>query len=112
MATIFHIAKREDWERAKREGSYKPPSLASEGFIHCSTSDQVVQTANRLFRGQMGLVLLKIDTNQVGAEIKYENCEGGEEAFPHIYGTLVLDSVARVMAFEPGEDGSFAMPSP
>ena len=109
MPTIFHITMREDWDRAKRSGSYEPPSLASEGFIHCSTSNQVVRTANRLFRGQMGLVLLEIDTDRVGAEIKYENCEGGEENFPHIYGALIPESVVRVMAFEPDEDGDFAM---
>lgn len=100
-----------EWERAKREGNYEAPSLASEGFIHCSTGDQVIRTANRLFQGQTGLVLLEIDSLKVGAEIKYENCEGGEEAFPHIYGPLDPGSVVRVMALEPGEDGSFAIPS-
>jgi uncharacterized protein (DUF952 family) len=110
MATIFHITKRGEWERAKREGTYQTPSLTSEGFIHCSTSDQVVRTANRLFRGQMGLVLLEIDTRLVQAEIRYENCEGGQEAFPHIYGALDPDSVVHVVTFEPGEDGIFAMP--
>ena len=108
MPTIFHITQRQEWERAKQEGSYEAPSLASEGFIHCSTGDQVIQTANRLFQGQSGLVLLEIDTDRVGAEIKYENCEGGQENFPHIYGPLNPASVVRVMAFEPGEDGSFA----
>ena len=110
MATIFHITKRGEWERAEREGSYRTPTLTSEGFIHCSRSDQVVRTANRLFRGQTGLVLLEIDTRQVGAEIRYENCEGGQEVFPHIYGALDLGSVVRVVTFEPGEDGSFDMP--
>ena len=110
MATIFHITKRGEWERAGREGSYKAPSLASGGFIHCSRSDQVIQTADRLFRGQKGLVLLEIDTLQVRPEIRYENCEGGQELFPHIYGALDLDSVVRVLSFEPGEDGSFVMP--
>jgi uncharacterized protein (DUF952 family) len=110
MTTIFHITKREEWDRAKREGIYQTPSLASEGFIHCSTSDQVIRTANRLFRGQLGLVLLEIDTGRVSAAIKYENCEGGEEDFPHIYGRLDPGSVVRVLAFEPGEDGSFVMP--
>lgn len=110
MERIFHITKRQDWERAQLEGSYEPPSLASEGFIHCSTGDQVIRTANRLFRGQSGLVLLEVDTRQVKAEIKYENCEGGEEAFPHIYGRLDLKSVTHVMPFEPGEGGSFAIP--
>ena len=110
MATIFHITKRQEWGKARREGSYEPPSLASEGFIHCSTSDQVVRTANRLFRGQTGLVLVEIDTDRVEAEVKYENCEGGQEDFPHIYGSLDSDSVVHVMGFEPGEDGSFVMP--
>jgi uncharacterized protein (DUF952 family) len=111
METIFHITKRVEWERAQMEGVYRTPTLASEGFIHCSGSDQVIRTANTLFRGQTGLVLLEIDTRQVGAEIRHENCEGGQELFPHIYGALNLDSVVRVLALEPGEDGSFTMPS-
>ncbi len=110
METIFHITKSEEWERATREGVYRTRTLASEGFIHCSRSEQVVRVANTLFRGQTGLVLLEIDTSRVGAEIRYENCEGGQEVFPHIYGALELDSVVRVLAFEPGEDGSFAVP--
>ena len=111
MATIFHITKRAEWERAAQEGVYRAPSLATEGFIHCSTAEQVIRTANRLFAGQRGLVLLEIDTDQVKPEIRYENLEGGEEAFPHIYGALDVESVLRVLAFEPGADGSFAMPS-
>jgi uncharacterized protein (DUF952 family) len=110
MATIFHITKRGEWERAQQEGIYRTPTLASEGFIHCSRSDQVIRTANTLFPGQSGLVLLEIDPRQVRAEIRHENCEGGQEAFPHIYGALNLDSVVRVLMFEPGEDGRFAMP--
>ena len=111
MATIFHITKSDEWDRAKQAGTYEAPSLASEGFIHCSNSDQVIRTANRLFQGKSGLVLLEIDTDRVDAAIKYENCEGGEENFPHIYGPLNPKSVVRVMSFEPGEDGNFAMPS-
>jgi uncharacterized protein (DUF952 family) len=111
VANIFHITRRGEWERAEREGVYRAQTLASEGFIHCSRSDQVIRTADTLFRGQTGLVLLEIDTRRVGAEIRYENCEGGQEVFPHIYGALELGSVVRASAFEPGEDGSFAMPS-
>lgn len=111
MATIFHITKRAEWERAEREGIYRTPTLASEGFIHCSRSEQVIRIANTLFAGQTGLVLLEIDTRRVGAEIRHENCEGGQELFPHIYGDLDLGSVVRVSALEPGEDGRFAMPS-
>ncbi len=111
MANIFHITRRQDWDSAKRGGIYKTASLASEGFIHCSQSDQVIRTANRLFSGQEGLVLLEIDTDQVSPEIRYENCEDGQEVFPHIYGALDIASVVQVMSFEPGEDGKFVMPS-
>ena len=71
----------------------------------------MLRVADRLFRGRTGLVLLEIDTRRVGAEIRYENCEGGQENFPHIYGPLDLDSVVRVLEFEPREDGGFDMPS-
>ncbi|HEX6622659.1 MAG TPA: DUF952 domain-containing protein, partial [Pyrinomonadaceae bacterium] len=66
--------------------------------------------ADTLFRGRKGLVLLEIETRRVRAEIRHENCEGGQELFPHIYGALDLGSVVRVAAFEPEEDGSFVMP--
>src|ERR1044072_2317284 len=110
MTNIFHITKRAEWERAKEEGVHRAPSLTTEGFIHCSTSDQVIRTANRLFAGEVGLVLLEIDTGLVKPEIRYENLEGGEEKFPHIYGPLDVKSVLRVLKFQAGADGSFAMP--
>lgn len=46
MAFILHIARREAWEEAKSQGRYLAASLATEGFIHCSTIGQVVDTAD------------------------------------------------------------------
>jgi uncharacterized protein (DUF952 family) len=109
MATIFHITTRETWEIAKPEGSYRPEAFAAEGFIHCSTREQVARVADARFRGQRGLVLLCIDTDKVAAEIVYENLEGGRELFPHIYGELNVQAVAEVLEFEPGADGRFKM---
>lgn len=109
MAMIFHITAREAWERAKAEGSYRPEAFADEGFIHCSTREQVVRVADARFRGRRGLVLLCIDAGRVAAEIVYENLEGGAELFPHIYGELNVLAVADVLEFEPGADGYFKM---
>jgi uncharacterized protein (DUF952 family) len=83
----------------------------TDGFIHCSTRDQVIKVANARFRGREGLVLLLIDTDRVGPEIVYENLEGGSELFPHIYGELNTDAVAEVASFEPGSDGFFELPA-
>jgi uncharacterized protein (DUF952 family) len=110
MAIIFHITMRQAWERAKPGGSYRPEAFAAEGFIHCSTREQVVRVADARFRGQQGLVLLCIDTGKVAAEIVYENLVGGRELFPHIYGALNADAVVEVLEFEPGADGRFSFP--
>lgn len=110
MAIIFHIANREAWNQAQAEGIYRPEMFPVEGFIHCSTPEQVVQVANIRFRGQAGLLLLSIDTDRVNAEIRYENLEGGQQLFPHIYGELDIDAVGQVSEFMPGADGYFALP--
>jgi len=108
MAIIFHITKREAWNEAKATGVYSTEMFPVEGFIHCSTEDQFIRVANIRFRGQAGLVLLSIDTEKLKAPIVYENLEGGQELFPHIYGELNLDAVAEVTEFAPDADGSFA----
>jgi uncharacterized protein (DUF952 family) len=110
MDIILHIAKRDDWERARLSGSYAADSLTSQGFIHCSTPQQVVRVANSLFHGQHDLVLLCIDSGKVEPEIRYENLEGGEERFPHIYGPLNVAAVVSVLAFQPQADGTFILP--
>lgn len=111
MAIIFHITTREAWDRAEVEGTYRTPGLPVEGFIHCSTREQVVQVANLRFRGQTGLALLAVNTDRVKAEILYEDLAGEGQKFPHIYGELNIDAVAQVAAFEPGEDGYFTLPA-
>lgn len=111
MAIIFHITKRDEWTKAKVEGSYRTEMFPIEGFIHCSTTDQVIQVANIRFSGQTGLVLLSIDPDKVTAEIIYENLEGGLQLFPHIYGGLNIDAVVQVAEFEPGVDGHFTLPN-
>ena len=110
MSVIFHIATRADWAAAQAAGAYTADSLISEGFIHCSTAEQVIATANRIFRGRRDLVLLSVETSRVAAEIRYENLEGGTQQFPHIYGALSVDAVVAVHDFPPSADGSFALP--
>jgi len=106
---IYHIVKRSRWEEAGPAGSFRNSSLDVEGFIHCSTLEQVLRVADACFRGQHGLALLEIRSAQVRSEIRYEGLPGGQ-LFPHIYGPLNTDAVARALAFEPSEDGRFKLP--
>jgi uncharacterized protein (DUF952 family) len=107
---ILHITKREQWEKAKLEGVYRGDTPNSQGFIHCSTSQQIVKVANALYHAQRELVLLCIATNRVQSEIKYESA-GSEELYPHIYGPLNVDAVVKVVDFEPTRNGTFLMPN-
>lgn len=108
---ILHIAHRQDWETALADSRYTHPSLATEGFIHCSTPEQVLGPANELFRGQNDLILLVIAPERLEADLVYEDTTGAGQAFPHIYGPINLDAVDRVVAFPPQADGSFTLPA-
>jgi len=97
---IFHITTRSQWEQAQQLGEYRADSLETEGFIHCSTIDQVVGVANRYYLGQTGLVLLKIECDRLKARLQFDAIETGE-LFPHLYGALNLDAIVQVLEFEP-----------
>ncbi len=51
--------------------------------------------ANTFFANQKELVLLCIDYDRVGAEIKYKGLET-QKLFPHIYGDLKVDAYFKV----------------
>lgn len=106
---IFHITSRATWESALGAGIYEADSLATEGFIHCSTADQYIWVANQRFRGRTDLVLLHIDPARLRSEVRYENLEGGETLFPHVYGAIPILAVLNVVPLRPGEDGTFGV---
>jgi uncharacterized protein (DUF952 family) len=107
---ILHITERNRAYLAKQTGTYRADSLDTEGFIHCSTRDQVIWVANHLYHGKTALVLLVIDPDRVHAEIKYETVEGFG-AFPHIYGELNADAIVQIIDFPPNSDGTFSLPN-
>ena len=116
---IYHIASRSAWEEAQTHGQYSAPSLQSEGFIHCSTRDQVLDVANEFYRGQPDLLLLCIDANRLRAELRWEapahpkpletSRASSATRFPHLYGLLNLDAVLVVHELSEGAYG-FAPP--
>ncbi len=104
---IYHLTTQQAWAPALAGGLYTADSLATEGFIHCSDAPQVAGVANTRFAGRTDLLLLVIDTAQLKAEVRYENLEGGEPQFPHVYGPIPTGAVLRVSPYVPGADGRF-----
>jgi uncharacterized protein (DUF952 family) len=105
---IFHITERSSFSAALETGAYEADSLRSEGFIHCSTREQILRTAGRFFAGRIGLVLLCIHAESIRATLRYEAADG--ESFPHCYGGIPLEAIPAVIDFPCRADGGFDLP--
>lgn len=93
---LFHVAPRgpfEVWRGAAR-GSYAPPSLAAEGFVHLSYAEQLEGTLEARFDPADALLLVELDPAGLGADLREELSRGGA-LFPHLYRALRAGDVRR-----------------
>ncbi len=100
---IYHITTPADADRLMAEGVLEPPSLAAEGFVHCSTDEQVVATTDRWFAPDAQLVLLELDPGRLGsAELRWPEVYPGQR-FPHVHGPLRAEAVVTRLPWGPGD---------
>ena len=101
---IFHIVKEIDFRQQNDGAEYRPPSLASQRFVHCALEESVIPVANDYYGSTTEkLLLLKIDPAKLKSETKYEAAmpEKGVSAlhtasapvFPHVYGAIQNSAV-------------------
>jgi uncharacterized protein (DUF952 family) len=93
---IYHITTASAWELAKQKGIFEADTLASEGYMHCSTDEQVAGVLERYYAGKTGLVKLTINKEKVERPLIFELAGSINEVFPHIYGALNLDAVENI----------------
>jgi uncharacterized protein (DUF952 family) len=116
---IYHLTSRQAWREAQQRGEYRAASLESEGFIHCSTETQILPVAETFFKGQSGVLLLRIDPSLLTSELRWEPPSAGApppgvpegDLFPHIYGLINLDAIVKVYDLESNPDGSYKLPT-
>jgi uncharacterized protein (DUF952 family) len=96
---ILHIATPSEWAAATRTGQIAPPSLATEGFVHCSTRAQLAGTLGRHFAGTGPVVLLVLDEGAIAPHLRWEESLPGER-FPHVYAAIPLTAVVAVEEIE------------
>jgi uncharacterized protein (DUF952 family) len=112
MNAIYHITTRTAWAQALSAGSYCPPSLAAEGFVHCCRDDQLLRVANALYRSRSDLIVLVISPNQLGSVTLKDDCTESGEMFPHIYGAISCHAVKATVELHIQSDGTFGWPQP
>jgi uncharacterized protein (DUF952 family) len=98
---IYHLTTVEEWEDAQDKGSYEPPSFQREGFIHCSTADQLDALIKRNFQEHENLVKLVIDPTRLTQRLQYDRDETLQQDFPHIYGPLNIEAVTQIVFLDP-----------
>jgi len=92
---IYHITTAAAWEKAQTTGAYITDSLSTEGFIHCSTQNQVAGVLDRYYKGQTNLVKLTIEKFKVTSPLIFELATSINEVFPHIHGPINLSAVIK-----------------
>ncbi|NKW71975.1 DUF952 domain-containing protein [Rhodobacteraceae bacterium R_SAG10] len=90
---IYKIFRSPEWaefrDRGKSQGA--PIDLA-DGYIHFSTGAQVGETCQKYFSDARGLVLLALDAENLGHDLKWEPSRGGA-LFAHLYRALRIEDV-------------------
>jgi uncharacterized protein (DUF952 family) len=107
---IYHITTERGWQIAREMGEYRAESLKTEGFIHCSTRDQIPKIAAAFYRDVPNLVVMGIDPDRLSASLQWEApvhpagenapTTGESETFPHVYGAIDLASVVTIVPLD------------
>ncbi|MEO6656122.1 MAG: DUF952 domain-containing protein [Pyrinomonadaceae bacterium] len=90
---IYHIVLPDVWA-AFDTGLYEHPSLASEGFIHCSFADQLDAVIARYYSGEKSVVVLEIESDGLMSRMIKEPSTN-REIYPHIYGPINRNAIVR-----------------
>jgi uncharacterized protein (DUF952 family) len=103
---IYHITTPINYSKFDVHDYYEADSLKLEGFIHCSTANQLKGTAARYYGNEPEIVLLCIDESKLNAELKFEMAKIGEE-FPHVFGSINKSAIVALKKIRQS-DGAFA----
>lgn len=90
---IYKIFRADEWAELQSQSVTKgAPIDITDGYVHFSTAEQARETAAKHFAGEDGLILLALDSDALGDDLKWEPSRGGA-LFPHLYRELRLSDV-------------------
>jgi len=97
---IYKILLPAEWADFEAEGRFDGSADdLRDGFIHCSSREQVGATARRFFSAEPELFLAVIDSGSLGDAVRWEPASNGE-LFPHVYMPLPISAVIGVHRVE------------
>ncbi|WP_432988117.1 DUF952 domain-containing protein [Dactylosporangium sp. CA-233914] len=91
---IYKILLPAEWAEFETAGVFAGSPLdRADGFVHLSSAEQLHRTASRYFSGEPELVVLAVDADLLGADLRWEDNAHG--TFPHLYAPLPLSAVTE-----------------
>ena len=109
---IYRVVSLEDWNQTQKLGCV-PRCGADDrdGFVHLSTEETMLETANLYFETSEQPLILEIDPKVLGEDLKWEEVEsrGGAE-FPHLYSDgIPLQAVRAAIVLDHTERFGFSL---
>lgn len=102
---IYKIFRRPEWDHLRQMGeTYGAPVDLADGYIHFSSAPQLAETAAKWFADQSDLVLLAVDADRLGDDLRWEPSRGGA-LFPHLFRALRLTDVVWDKSLPLGASG-------
>ena len=90
---IYKIFRKGEWAVLTNSGVTKgAPIDLADGFVHFSNAAQVAETAAKHFAQEHDLMLLALEADLLGPDLKWEPSRG-DALFPHLYRALYLDDI-------------------
>jgi uncharacterized protein (DUF952 family) len=90
--TVYHIATLAEWESYQKKGIIEPVSLQNEGFIHCSTEEQLMGTLARFYSFEEKVILIELDVASFGSDLVFEDTYG-HGSYPHVYRPIRIEEI-------------------
>lgn len=124
---IYHLTPASYYQRQPLDQPYQTPTLAEEGFIHCTAGvEKLVEIANTYFADLRDeLLALEIDPARLTAPLRFEPpiapahtttspaqraAAERDTLFPHIYGPLDRQAIVNCIALQRDPTGRWQMP--
>ena len=86
---VYRIIDKELWETIEDAIPLAPIDI-QDGYIHLSSFDSVLETANLYFPKDKALVVLVFESECFGSTLQWEYVASRKTEFPHVYGECLL----------------------
>ena len=108
---IYRIVPSSDWQLTL-ENRLVPlgPTDKRDGFVHMSTEQTLIETANLYFKPADEPVVLEVVVEKLNSELKWEPAASrGGMLFPHLYAEgIPLAAIKAMVVLEHSEENGFS----